>query len=759
MKNLILNRKSLLLIFVIFVMGPLGTELYAADCKAGDTLSPGQSCTYPGTNIRFSVNNDGSAQMSNPPAGLPFFLKFLFGARLNDSVNFDATINGKAYKFTAKELGNEIWGIEAVGRSRGQPVLPPTEPALPPDLIIQWIQLNKVILSPGERFTISATVRNRGEGHASSTTLRYYRSTNVNSSATYMEVGTDSVSALGANRTADESISLTAPTSPGMYSYGVCVDSVTNESNTDNNCSMTVTVFVGDDVGPPIEGPWLWMIAPTGNPGGKAAATLRRDYLSAASNGAVTEKQIATHGATAGDRVGDKVWTLGKIAPTEYNNIGQLVNALGLGRGDINHHVAYGLIALDSPREQKTQMYVGSDDAVKVWLNGTLVHNNPVDRFAFGYQESFPVTLKNGENILLVAIYERGGYWSGFFGFEKDLEYSMLPSQAIASSGPAPDLVFERVRAVPATVAPGEKFRLYATLKNQGTAASAATKVRYYRSTDRVISKQDTQLSSANRNPLAPNATLRRYLTTTAPTTPGTYYYGVCVDSITGESDTDNNCAAVVRVTVTAPPVVAEDVNEDGTVDVQDLVVVAQRYGQTGTTPADVNGDGVVNVDDLILVAGVLDADAASAPSLHSDALEGLTVADVKVWLSQARQRNMTDPSVRRGIQFLEGLLASMVPKETALLANYPNPFNPETWIPYQLSKPTEVTLTIYGIDGHIVRQLALGHQPAGDYQDRSRAAYWDGRNALGEPVASGVYFYTLTAGDFSATRKMLIRK
>ena len=99
------------------------------------------------------------------------------------------------------------------------------------------------------------------------------------------------------------------------------------------------------------------------------------------------------------------------------------------------------------------------------------------------------------------------------------------------------------------------------------------------------------------------------------------------------------------------------------------------------------------------------------------------------------------------------------IPEETSLLPNYPNPFNPETWIPYQLSKPAEVTLHIYGVNGALIRTLSLGHQAAGIYQNRSRAAYWDGKNALGEPVASGLYFYTLTAGDFTATRKMLIRK
>ena len=99
------------------------------------------------------------------------------------------------------------------------------------------------------------------------------------------------------------------------------------------------------------------------------------------------------------------------------------------------------------------------------------------------------------------------------------------------------------------------------------------------------------------------------------------------------------------------------------------------------------------------------------------------------------------------------------LPDKNALLANYPNPFNPETWIPYQLAKPADVTLRIYDIRGSVVRVLELGHQRAGLYQTRGRAAYWNGRNAVGEKVASGVYFYTFTADDFTATRKMLIRK
>ncbi len=107
----------------------------------------------------------------------------------------------------------------------------------------------------------------------------------------------------------------------------------------------------------------------------------------------------------------------------------------------------------------------------------------------------------------------------------------------------------------------------------------------------------------------------------------------------------------------------------------------------------------------------------------------------------------------------LTAQLPVIADRENALLTNFPNPFNPETWIPYQLAKPADVSISIHAIDGKLVRALDLGHQPAGRYHNRSRAAYWDSKNAFGEPVASGVYFYTITAGDFTATRKMLIRK
>jgi hypothetical protein len=205
------------------------------------------------------------------------------------------------------------------------------------------------------------------------------------------------------------------------------------------------------------------------------------------------------------------------------------------------------------------------------------------------------------------------------------------------------------------------------------------------------------------------------------------------------------------------------DVNGDGTVNILDLVFVASRFDTTDAMNADVNNDGEVNVQDLVIVANSLGS-VAAAPSVQT-----LHASHVQQWVTLAKQavaEGVIETSLaaqpytyKRGIQVLEQLLATLVPQSTALLANYPNPFNPETWIPYRLAKSSDVQLRIYDTQGRMVRHLDIGHQAAGLYQTRSQAAYWDGRNEMGESVASGLYFYTLTAGDFSATRRMLILK
>ena len=242
----------------------------------------------------------------------------------------------------------------------------------------------------------------------------------------------------------------------------------------------------------------------------------------------------------------------------------------------------------------------------------------------------------------------------------------------------------------------------------------------------------------------------------------------LCISSVTGESNTDNNCSPnSVQLTVQGekPPDMSElpdtsnkyDVNGDGAVDIEDAALVAGAFG-TNTAKYDVNGDGSVDVADLLLII-TNRQEAAGAPSVVGMKFTAAQIDRIQAQVALLVATNNRSPAARQTLAYLRRLIAVARPAKTQLLANYPNPFNPETWIPYRLAAAADVTLTLYDINGQVVRQLALGHQAAGVYQSRSRAAYWDGRNAVGEKVASGLYFYTLTAGDFTATRKMLIRK
>ena len=141
--------------------------------------------------------------------------------------------------------------------------------------------------------------------------------------------------------------------------------------------------------GPKIEGPWLWVVLPN-------TLDSSTDLLSEASGGTVTEVGIATHGATVGSSVGDDVWTFHRLPPTGHDNIENMLGR-GLPRGTV-----YGSVSLHSPQEQETTMYVGGDNGVKVWLNGTLIYEAVRALAGDDYTDFFPVTLRQGRNVLLV---------------------------------------------------------------------------------------------------------------------------------------------------------------------------------------------------------------------------------------------------------------------------------------------------------------------------------------------------------------------
>ena len=524
--------------------------------------------------------------------------------------------------------------------------------------------------------------------------------------------------------------------------------------------------------GPTIEGPWLWVVLPYRVPSGS------RDLLSEASEGVVTEVEIATHGAIEGEPVGDDVWTSRRLPPAGWNNVEQMLGGRAEDGGSINEtfrssNMLYGTISLYSPRQQDTTMYVGSHNDFQVWLNGTLIYESLRYHASTDYTDFLPVTLKQGRNVLLVAV--RANY-NSFFGFEAGTEYTLAMGVGYTVSktpihlgdtftlniraenvpnlaGWQFDIAFDPAAIEAIDVIEGDFLKMdkVSTFFQGGNIDNKTGKI--------------TELSAArfdNRGASGVGTLLQ--VRFKAKSTGETRLSLQNVEFVAATADIIDVALHEIHLTVEERPPTG-DVNGDGRVSILDLVLISQQLGQNVpvNSPVDLNGDGVVSILDIVLVAQKIGSTTSLAPSAVAAA--DIDPAMIEAWIAQARLEDDGSLAFKQGIENLENLLASLIPEETALLRNYPNPFNPETWIPYQLSESAEVTLTIYDINGKLVRRLVVGHQAAGMYRSRSRAVYWNGQNQLGEFVASGLYFYTLTirsetrAVEFSATRRMLILK
>ena len=511
--------------------------------------------------------------------------------------------------------------------------------------------------------------------------------------------------------------------------------------------------------GPKIEGPWLWLWLPD------KRLEDGTDLLSETSGGAVTEAQVAIHGAAAENSVGEVVWSSHRLPPTGWDNIGDMLQR------SILNGVIYGSVSLYVPREQDTTMYVGSHHKAKVWLNGVFIYENSRNSWYQDYQDLFPVTLQEGKNVLLVATNtSHHGDNFAFFGFEPGTEYTVSMGVGYTFS--------------PAPVHLGDTFTLDIRAENVSDLAGWEFDIAFDPTVLEAIDVSEGDfLKTDGANTLSQSGSIDNAagkieglsairLSTQGAVGTGTVLQVTFKAKAPGETELtlqNFEFAAITGQDIPAvpPPIhitveeklATGDVNRDGRVSILDLVLIAQQLGNRvpADSPVDLNRDGVVSILDLVLVVREIDNTTALAPPAVEAA--GIDPAMIEAWIAQARLEDDGSLAFKQGIEKLQNLLASLIPEETALLRNYPNPFNPETWIPYQLAESTEVTLTIYDMNGRLIRRLAVGYQAVGIYRSRSRAAYWDGRNQLGESVASGLYFYTLTAGEFSATRRMLILK
>lgn len=164
-----------------------------------------------------------------------------------------------------------------------------------------------------------------------------------------------------------------------------------------------------------------------------------------------------------------------------------------------------------------------------------------------------------------------------------------------------------------------------------------------------------------------------------------------------------------------------------------------------GCLLGDVNGDGRIGSDDAIIALQIAVEAIKPTP-------EQLCSADMN------NDGKITSNDVIIIIRKAAGLLTPInLPESCKLMQNFPNPFNPETWIPYQINEPAKVVIRIFNINGELIRELDLGYKLPGIYKCRNTAAYWDGKNEAGEYTAGGVYFYSMQAGKFQETKKMII--
>ena len=463
-----------------------------------------------------------------------------------------------------------------------------TATALAPDLVVDSPTVSESAPAAGASFTLNSTVRNQGSGSSASTALRYYQSTDATITSSDTEVGTDSVSGLSASESGDESISLIAPSTAGTYYYGACVDSVSGESNTTNNCSAAVTVTVRTTPGKPPNQRYSWQGAKTvvswdrsagadnykvyyddffdsncrlGSQGTPSFCDLLADDVTGTSY---------THTSPDGDR--DYYWI------TACNSVGcsnidssSPARLEGLGPSPD--------LVVDSPTVSD-----GAPDAgARFTLNATVRNqgNGASDSTTLRYYQSTDSTITSGdtevgtdsvfrlvasgsggESISLTAPSTPGTYYYGAcvdaVSDESDTRNNCSIAVVVTvGAAPAPDLVVDSPTVSESAPAAGASFTLNSTVRNQGSGSSASTALRYYQSTDATITSSDTEVGTDSVFRLVASGSGGESISLTAPSTPGTYYYGACVEPVSDESNTGNNCSSGVVITVSASASVA----------------------------------------------------------------------------------------------------------------------------------------------------------------------------------------------------------
>ena len=467
-----------------------------------------------------------------------------------------------------------------------------------PDLVVHPPTVSDSSPDVGTSFELGVTVRNRGDEQATATTVRYYRSTDAAITTSDTEIGTDTVSSLAAGSQLEVSTGPTAPLDAGTYYYGACIDSVPRETHPDNNCSVAVEVVVAPlDSGPDlvVQSPTVSDSSPNGgtsfelgvtvlNQGDEqAAATTVRYYRSNNTTITTADTEIGTDTVSSLAAGSQLEVSTGPTAPLDARTYyyGACVDSVP-GESDTDNNCSaaveivvapldgpdlvvqsptvsdsspnggtsfeLGVTVLNQGDEQatattvryyrSTDATISSSDDATISSSDTEIGTDTVSSLAAGNQ----LEVSTGPTAPLDAgTYYYGACVDSVPG-ESDTDNNCSAAVAITIS--TPDLVVSGISAYGLI---GTSFSLSATVRNQGVGQAAQTTVRYYRSTDATISTSDTEVGSES----IPGYEVWVSTVLTLPSSPGTYYYGICVDSVPGESNTNNNCSAAAEVTVT----------------------------------------------------------------------------------------------------------------------------------------------------------------------------------------------------------------
>ena len=473
-------------------------------------------------------------------------------------------------------------------------------PVVAPDLLVSTPTLEGGNLTVGTSFTLVARVLNQGGAESTATTVRFYRSADATITTSDTEVGTGSVSVVAASGVSTQSIDLTAPSDAGTYYYGACVDTVSGESSTNNNCSSALTVTVEEETSTAPDlvavldyianriyspGEAITLTGYVRNQGdGASAATTVRYYYSTDTTITSSDTELSTDSLGGLAASGTSNLSIDVTLPSEagYHYYGVCVDVVS-GESDTTNNCGRALVRVYAPdltvwaskdggnlvvSESFTlkatvskngrggssattlRYYRSTDDTITT--SDTELGTDAVDAFEGGSHSS-------RHSISLTAPSTAGAYYYGACvdavpGESDTTNNCSRALQVTVDATAGPDLLVFRPYHSAGNLLVGASFTLNATVKNQGSASSGSTTLRYYRSTDDAITTSDTSVGTDSVSGIASGGTSAQSIGLTAPPEAGTHYYGVCVDSVTDESVTNNNCSDPLVVIVDAEP-------------------------------------------------------------------------------------------------------------------------------------------------------------------------------------------------------------